>query len=90
MTHVLQHSIANKLLPIDYWVIREKVFCCFFKSPHKLVPITPITPLFGRAVDFYNTEHSKFWKKFAEKSILTTEEEYKLEINLLYPSLEKL
>ena len=28
-------------------------------TPRKWVPIAPITPLFERAIDFYNTHHSK-------------------------------
>ena len=32
-------------------------------SPHKWVPITPITPLFERAIYLYNSHHSEILKK---------------------------
>ena len=40
-------------------------------TPHKWVPITSITPLFERAVDLYNTRHSKNAPKLPKTRIIS-------------------
>ena len=58
------HTIYKAKLILALCTYESKLPGGLSITPHRWVPITPITSLFERAVDLYKTHH--FWENFAK------------------------